>query len=1048
MIKWLIRWIKNLFSKKTMRRKISLYIADNIVDLDDDSFILFNYQMDDLSNPTIVKNSYSQQITLKGTPNNNKIFGHYFRTDRRIANMGGDTGADYNPSQKTPFTIYDEMGQILESGYVKLDSITRKGADIQYKISLYGGLGSFFYALSYDANGNKRTLASLDYLGTSNPDSELTFEISADAVLNAWERLTGNASRVINPLYSLTANILQDGELQYVVGGYTQKYDVSDIDDVIVSGGRNDASAFCALYDRDMNVIEVIEYGDLAATFSDYPLPIPSNAKYLLVSKYGTTNAKVEVILPKRWQVINFAPAYNGLPEGNFAPNKALVNPSEVGLLDTIIQGEGEEAVTYSTKSDYCLVNLAEAQDEWAVKDFRSYLQRPVFSMRAFLDAICKPGNNGGYEVDASIIKNDNKFGDYNNLWLTLPMLTSIGSKQQTGGMTAELASQEATAGFNIGRYNVVGSVTSGTKVVANLSCRIRFHMPSSADTYSNLSNDAHVVTQSGDLQPVVATYKFNVLFVQAVAYAADGTIVGGSNIKVVSLSEVSPMSSIADSCGYIPAWSAEYEYLDVDTYNKVSPGIFEIPQELGFSLDAQNVAYYEIHVSKYVGQKTQVISIDKPSTTFSYSGDGTSSTPVMYADYNTGFAATSAYIVQGVSGNSLTYATSASLRSGATITKAMLLSSEYTPAEYLLSFCKMFGLYFTYDNTARKVTILRRNDLYKDETIDISKRVDLSKGITIQPLVFQAKWYDFLLEGSGGAFYDEYYNLEGIPYGIQRVNTGYDFNSESVNLMDSVVFKNACTTLARSKYFNIIKDGSVFKPSPFLDKGNTYTLWSDTGETLETDISCPPSSSSVIYYNGDERYQGYDIGEARKLELHNAANKPIDGANILVFVSNLAVYRYFKVTDDIPAMDVLNDGVPCWLLGAGASGSDSLVVPIFNRYIFKNLSVINKSLDFGIPKQMDIPGVTIDEGCSIYERGWKKYISDRYDVNTKVMTCYVDFGGIQVNQDLLRKFYWFNGSLWVLNAIRNYSLTTYDPVECEFVQVQDKNDYLSGQTY
>ena len=327
MIKWLIRWIKNLFSKKTMRRKISLYIADNIVDLDDDSFILFNYQMDDLSNPTIIKNSYSQQITLKGTPNNNKIFGHYFRTDKMIANMGGNTGADYNPSQKTPFTIYDEMGQILESGYVKLDSITRKGADIQYKISLYGGLGSFFYALSYDANGNKRTLASLDYLGTSNPDSELTFEISADAVLNAWERLIGNASRVVNPLYSLTANILQDGELQYVVGGYTQKYDVSDIDDVIVSGGRNDASAFCALYDRDMNVIEVIEYGDLAATFTDYPLPIPSNAKYLLVSKYGTTNAKVEVILPKRWQVINFAPAYNGLPEGNFAPNKALVNP-------------------------------------------------------------------------------------------------------------------------------------------------------------------------------------------------------------------------------------------------------------------------------------------------------------------------------------------------------------------------------------------------------------------------------------------------------------------------------------------------------------------------------------------------------------------------------------------------------------------------------------------------------------------------------------------------------------------------------------------------
>ena len=42
-----------------MRRKISLYIADRQVDLDDQSFILFNYAMEDLSNPTIVKNSFS-----------------------------------------------------------------------------------------------------------------------------------------------------------------------------------------------------------------------------------------------------------------------------------------------------------------------------------------------------------------------------------------------------------------------------------------------------------------------------------------------------------------------------------------------------------------------------------------------------------------------------------------------------------------------------------------------------------------------------------------------------------------------------------------------------------------------------------------------------------------------------------------------------------------------------------------------------------------------------------------------------------------------------
>ena len=156
-----------------MRRKISLYIADRQVDLDDQSFILFNYTMEDLSNPTIVKNSFSQQITLKGTANNNAIFGDAFRLDRQVGNNGGQAGADFNPSVKTPFVIYNEMGEILESGYAKLDTITRKRNAVEYKVSLYGGLGSFLYSLSYDVNGNKRTLADLDYLGTGNTDSEL-----------------------------------------------------------------------------------------------------------------------------------------------------------------------------------------------------------------------------------------------------------------------------------------------------------------------------------------------------------------------------------------------------------------------------------------------------------------------------------------------------------------------------------------------------------------------------------------------------------------------------------------------------------------------------------------------------------------------------------------------------------------------------------------------------------------------------------------------------------------------------------------------------------
>ena len=941
MIKWLrfvITWIKNLFSKKTMRRKISLYIGDQLADLDDQSFILFNYQMDDLSNPTIVKNSYSQQITLKGTPANNRIFGDYFRTDRMVANTGGQAGVDFNASQKVPFTIYNEMSEILESGYVKLDSISRQREDIQYKVTLYGGLGSFFYALSYDENGNKRTLADLDYLGTDSPDTELNFIINAETVQEAWRRL------------------------------------------------QEDTTA------------------------------------------------------SSMWDVINFAPAYNGIPEGNFSPDKGLMIPSQMGLKDEI----PVDGVTYGLKSGYALVNLAEAYDEWAVKDLRSYLQRPIFSMKAFWDAICNPANNGGYEVDASIIQDYTKFGKYSALWMTLPMISSIGSIKQVSGDLSITMSSSATSGNSVGRFDITGSVPAGTKVVANLHCKMRWNMPSGADSYTSLSP--------------IATYRFgknttskiSAIFIQAVAYGEDDSVVGGSKIKVYA-DGATTMDAVAAQCGYTPAWAADYESLSITEYTKVSAGVFELPNDLAFTVEAQDVAYYKILVSVYPGTKRIYEaggSGGKTVTTGYDTTAGNISTPVMYVNYDTGYTPESTFIVAGTTADSITYTSSESLRSGAAITKAMLLSTSKTPAEYMLSFCKIFGLYFTYDNATKKVTILRRNDLYQDETIDLTRRVDLSKGISIKPLVFDAKWYDFMLEGVGGAFYEEYLNVEGIPYGVQRVNTGYDFNADSVNLMESVVFKNAATILARSKYFNYILDGQVFKPSPFLDKGNTYTLWSPDGETLETDISCPPNSATLEYYNENPDYKGYDINSARKLELRTADNKPVDGADILVFYEGWNRYDYFKLTDDVPAMDVLNDGVPCWLLGAGGTGADGLKIPIFQRYVYGNIAGINDSLDFGVPHQLDIPGVSYSEGCTVYERGWKNYISDRYDVNTKVMTCRVNFAGIQVNQELLRKFYWYENSLWVLNAIRNYSLTTYDPVECEFVQVQDKNNYLNGQTY
>ena len=894
-----------------MRRKISLYIDGRLADLDEQSFILFNYTMDDLSNPTIVKNSFSQQISLPGTPGNNAIFGDAYRLDRKVDYNEGASGAGFNPSKKTDFAIYNELGEIVESGYCKLDSVVRKGVNVTYKVSLYGGLGSFLYSLSYAEDGRKLTLADLDYLGNGDP-AELDFTINATAITDAW-------------------------------------YDLWQI----------------------------------------YQGNDP-----------GTM-----------WAVINFAPAYNGYPD-NFSADKGLLSLPGAGLPDDV--------GGYSPKSGYGLVNLANKQDEWAVKDLRSYLQRPVLSFKAFLDAISNPDNNGGYSVDYSDLHSWSI--PYNEMWLTLPTIPSLGSNKQTTGGLSVTMSSTATTGNDVGTFTIGGVVPSGAVVNATLRCKLRFNL--SDNTYSTLAFDGFDGVRNNNA---------SILFLQMVAYGSDNSIVGGSGVKVINHSKQA--KSAAEACDFTPIFPTdEYTYFDDGDLDRVSANVYEVNNELTFNVEAQNVAYYKLMVYVYSCHSVRA----RDGWQHQYSGNGSTSQATLYHSYTTYFQAVSALIVNG-SGNAITMTDPDQLRSGARITKQMLLSTSHTPAEYLVSFCKMFGLYFITDTAEKKITILTRNTLYVQETIDLTERVDLSQDVEIEPLVFDSKWYKFALEGVGGAFYDEYLDVEGIEYGIQLVDTGFDFNADVKDLLDGNVFKNAVTILQRSRYWNVIENGATFIPSPFVDSGNTITRWNASDETQDTPISCPPSSATITYYNS--AFNGYDIDRCCKVQFADSDGKMVDGKDVLLFLKSFYDYASFKVTDDLPVMSVVNNGNPCWILDEGAG----LDVPIFSRFNLMGDRTFY-SMDFGIPRQLDIPGITYTPDGTLYALAWKKYLTDRYDVNSKVMRCRVDLKGMQVNQELLRKFYYYDGCLWVLNKIINYSLTTFDTIECEFVQVQNDTNYTEGQ--
>lgn len=936
--------------------KVYLYIAGSLVDLKDDNLILWNYTMEDLSNPTIVKNAYTQQITLPGTPNNNALFGDMFRMDRRQIYDAEYSGVSFDPSRKTPFEIRSDKGEILESGYMKLDKVKMAGGGREYAITLYGGLGSFFYALSYDSNGEKRSLADLDYLRTGDKEGELDFTINAAFVSACWSRLDNDTP-----------------------------YNHAQIADVI-----------------------------------------------------------------------NFCPAYNGIPE-NFAANKGIITPSSCGLQSSVtISG-----TTYSTRGGYTLVNLPEDVTEWAAKDLRSYLQRPVLSIDAFLYALSYPDNCGGFHFDCSEIRD--RYFEYTYLWMTLPLLPSLPTyRSQTNTITIT-APTTLKSGDNYIPVSLGTTLPSGTKVDIKFSTNLSIYSSAAAgDSRSKVYFYRYRHWQEG-----VATDHYNEdiagMFVQLVAYDSNGNAVGASKVACIgdskgqysilgtTLGMVKDPKKRAQIMGFTPHYAnleevyGDYYGVSEITRRSSNSNYYDLDKELTFEVSAYDIASLRLYVTPYWWHKYK--------TTY-FIGGNTDSGKKLGADgqrvvinTNSGVYSYNYYCAKaGTKTNTATYQTSDTLRSGARVTKRMLLSTDYTPADLLLSLSKMLGLYYTYDRATNSVTLHTRNNLYQNEVIDLDSRIDRSREIDITPLAFDTKWLEMEQEVVGGAFADTYKNLYGIPFGLQRVNTGFDFNSEAKALMGSVVTKCGVTSLEYGRYYNYVTQDGQFRPSPFLIPGVTQTLWSSSGNTTEVAVSVPPSPVIENYGEDGAQLPGYDYPLDRKLQLHDAENKPIDGDGILVFLNSTGNYWHFKVTDDDATMNNLNNGVPCWRL---YDSGQNLRIPIFSRYRDGDGWMIDTSLDFGRPKELNCPDLLFsDYPATIYERMWKKYLSDRYDADTRVVTCYVDLRGIQVSEELLRKFYYFDNSLYVLNRIINYSVTSLTPVQCEFVKVKDKDNYLQGQDY
>ena len=938
-----------------MINNLQLFIGDTEVEFSTIPDILYNYKETDITNPTAVLNSFSKTITIEGTPTNNQLFGHYWSVERLQDTSFDGSGVYFNASKKVPFVLYCNS-VIYEQGYVKLDNVIINGKNIVYSITLYGGLGDFFYCLKSTDDGNEKKLSDLDF------GVDLDFTANVQTVMEAWTNLDNFKH-----------------------------------------------------WDATLEML--------------YP----------------------EIQRNNKWDIINFMPAYNGKPD-DFDTDKVIIDTTDT-TLSTYYTKDGQ---TYTSKSGYVLGQLPDEMTEWEIRDLRSYLQRPCIRMKKIVEACCDSNNNGGYEVDldTNFFNSNNPY--WENTWLSLPMIQSLEYKNEEQILEgAKLVSGNFTDNSSNESYMYqditfdLGNFPEQIASTVSVSCNIKNNAtPRPYTSFINFSDTSYSKGYKGRIA-------YGSLYVQLLAFNGE-TVIGASQAyNLTSPIRVGGKLFYGENSNYEEGHKFEpYMSKSITT----SLGWFNggkwcyenstTPYQFNFSITNLNYPITNLKLCYFWGSSTdkrKLVGVNKLFDKSYQVGKNYSIQPTTTDMTNLSFNYVSSSI-KAIMGESIG-------RTGTQVTKELLLNTESSPCDYLLSYCKMFGLHFRKDIIEKKIYIETRDSFYqRNEIIDLTYDIDRSREISIKPISFDTKWYEFKQEMDDSDFKQRYISSRGVDYGSKILNTGYEFIADKKNLLDGNVIKSGIEGIEKSKYYTTygILDDDI---RPWMNAGLTYNLYSNTDSMEVTGSTF--LKGTIFGINDGQGMKYYDLFP--KLQFHDNDNGGTDGNNVLVFFSGFkgitsndrVLPLHYTLSDDNKYESILNEGSPCWYFGKSYLWENPRFsytleqIPVFERYYTDiNSTTVKKSLDFGTPQELYVPNYSIGEETNIYHNYWKSYLEDLYNVNTRILTCYVNIKG-KPSHELLRKFYWFDNAIWRINKIIDWNVATNETTKMEFVKVHDMEDYI-----
>lgn len=333
--------------------------------------------------------------------------------------------------------------------------------------------------------------------------------------------------------------------------------------------------------------------------------------------------------------------------------------------------------------------------------------------------------------------------------------------------------------------------------------------------------------------------------------------------------------------------------------------------------------------------------------------------------------------------------------RSGVDFTLNDLWNNDYNLFDEIIKYCKMYRIGVFVDEAKKKIDFKMLSTYFNSFTVkDWSNKLDKAKDFTVTPITFENKYVLFNYDDTETKLGEDYREKYGVNYGEYRLITDYNFNDETNNLFEGIKT-------------SLVNTDNVFN-------------WNKAINEHKIEYSLP---NEIYVYTKDENNKFVDC--FGQYYFHNG-NKSFNTESTLDM-------RDVSISDDTE-FQVANN-----TFFYTQDGGE--MVQVYN-YPYLDIVNGNNICLFNVPKESYTYRNNYTNKESIYSNLWADYIDERYNVQNKIVTCYLKLKPYDYINFDFNHFIKMGNQLYMLNKIYDYDVSSNESTKVDLITIQDISAY------